>query len=148
MLRRWTALVIRHRGLVVASWLAVLLLGSLSSLGLSSLLSTSLSVPGSDSARADAILVNKFHQNIEGTFTVVLPFGTASNAQIAHFEAAIARAARSIPTGTVTEQKALAGILYARTDSTTRWSPDHPRSSTTSRPCWRATCVAARRSPS
>ena len=102
----------------MASWLAVLLLGSLSSLGLSSLLSTSLSVPGSDSARADAILVNKFHQNIEGTFTVVLPFGTASNAQIAHFEAAIARAARSIPTGTVTEQKALAGILYANVTTT------------------------------
>ena len=103
----------RRRNIVIGAWLIVIVLGLLASTGVSSLLSTSLSVPGTDSARADAILQKHFGENVEGTFTVVLPFGNASQRQIAGFEARIARAAASVPTGKVTQQKALFGVLYA-----------------------------------
>jgi RND superfamily putative drug exporter len=113
MLRRWTTLVIRHRGLVVGAWLALAIVGAFASTGLSALLSTSLSVPGTDSARADAILTSKFHQNVEGTFTVVLPFKTASTSQLAGYVVRLDKAVRSIPTATVTEHKAVGGVFYA-----------------------------------
>ena len=113
MLERWTRAVLHHRGLVIATWVAVVILGLLLVSRLSEHLTTSLVVPGSGSAQADAILTNHFGENIEGTFTVVLPFNKATASQIRVFESKIASAASAVPTGKVTQEKAVGGVLYA-----------------------------------
>ncbi len=104
---------IRHRVSVLGTWLVVAVLGALAATQLSSLLTTSLSVPGSDSARANQVLSRHFGENIEGTFTVVVEFHTANKTQIHSVEARIARAASELPSATITLQRALGGVLYA-----------------------------------
>ena len=113
MLARWTRFVIKWRVIVILAWVGVIVIGALSASRLSELLTTSLTVPGTSSAQANVILVRDFHENIEGTFTVVVPFSHASTVQIAALEAKIARAATSIPSASVSEQRAVAGIVYA-----------------------------------
>ena len=117
VLERWTRAVIKWRIVVISFWVAVVVVGALASSQLSSLLTTSLTVPGTSSAQADTILIHKFHENIEGTFTVVLDFHQATSAQIAHLEAEIARAALSVPTATVSEERAVTGVLYANVNT-------------------------------
>ncbi|HEX7404686.1 MAG TPA: MMPL family transporter, partial [Candidatus Nanopelagicaceae bacterium] len=76
-------------------------------------LTTSLAVPGSESAKADEILLDRFKENTEGTFTVLLNFKKASEVEISGFEAKIAAAASHIPTAKVTQQRAVGGVLFA-----------------------------------
>lgn len=66
MLDRWIHGVVRLRHVVCAVWVLAALIGVWSESGLSSLLTTPLAVPGSDSARADQILLRSFGQNVEG----------------------------------------------------------------------------------
>lgn len=113
MLERWTRLVIKRRIIVIVIWIIITILGGFSASRLSGLLSTSLSVPNTNSAQANAILIRNFHQNIEGTFTVVVPYKNATSAEIAGLEAKVKIAAGKIPTGTVSEERALGGLLYA-----------------------------------
>lgn len=112
MLERWTHGVIRHRSAVIAVWLVLVILGLLAGSKLNEHLTTSLTVPGTESAKADQILSEHFKENIEGTFTVILKFKNASNTEIAGFKAKIAAAATSIPTAKVMQQKALGGVLF------------------------------------
>ncbi len=113
MLDRWTRWVIRHRVGVVGAWTVVVVLGALAATQLSGLLTTSLSVPGSESAQANQILSRHFGENIEGTFTVVLDSKTASQSQLHSIETRIALAASDLPSATITQQRALGGVLYA-----------------------------------
>ena len=113
MLERWTRAVVRYRVVVIAAWVMVMILGLLSGFRLSGLLSTSLAVPGSGSAQANAILARHFGENVEGTFTVVLPFKQASVSQLRGLERRIADAATSVPGAKVTQEKAVGGVLYA-----------------------------------
>lgn len=113
MLERWTRAVIRHRKKVVSIWLIFIVLGAVASTKLSGHLTTSLTIPGSGSARASEILVEKFHENNEGTFTVFLNFKNASKPEIKLFESKIARAASELPTAQVTQQRVLSGALFA-----------------------------------
>jgi RND superfamily putative drug exporter len=98
---------------ITAGWLVLTILGLLAAANLSPLLTTSLSVPGSESAKADQILSRHFAENIEGTFTVVFKFKNASKSEIEEFKAKIKTASSVIPTATVTLEKALGGTLYA-----------------------------------
>jgi RND superfamily putative drug exporter len=98
---------------ITAGWLVVTIAGLIAASNLSPHLTTSLSVPGSESAKADQILSRHFQENIEGTFTVVFKFRNASKSEIEGFKAKIASATSTIPTATVTLQKALGGVLYA-----------------------------------
>ena len=113
MLERWTRLVIKRRIIVISIWVAIIVVGVFSASRLSGLLTTSLSVPGTSSNQANAILIRDFHENIEGTFTVVVPFTKATTPEIAALEARIHDAATKVPTGTVSEQRAIGGLLYA-----------------------------------
>jgi len=112
VLERWTRGVIRHRFAVIAVWSVLIILGLLAGSKLNEHLTTSLAVPGTESAKADQILSEHFKENIEGTFTVILKFKNASDAEIAGLKAKIAAAATSIPTAQVTQQKALGGVLF------------------------------------
>ena len=113
MLDKWTCTVVHHRGLVIVVWTVVVVLGLFSAARLPDLLTTSLVVPGSGSAQANAILATHFGENVEGTFAVVVPFKEASARQVAQLERQVAVAARTIPTGHVIEEKAYGGVLYA-----------------------------------
>ena len=117
MLGRWTRLVIKRRFVVLALWVLIALVGTFSGARLSGLLTTSLTVPGTNSAQANAILIHDFHENTEGTFTVVVPFTQATTKEITALEAKIKVAAAQIPTGTMSEERAIGGILYANVNT-------------------------------
>jgi RND superfamily putative drug exporter len=117
VLERWTRAVIKWRIVVIALWVAVMIVGALSATQLSGLLTTSLTVPGTSSAQADSILIHKFHENIEGTFTVVLPVKGSATQHIASLEKSIAKAASTVRTATVSEEREVDGILYANVNT-------------------------------
>lgn len=112
MLESWTAGVIRYRSPIIITWLALTLLGLLAGTKLNEHLTTSLAVPGTESAQADKILAEHFKENIEGTFTIILKFKNATRTDLSVMEEKIAMAASAIPTATVTQQRALDGVLF------------------------------------
>src|SRR5690348_13767869 len=67
LFERWTRLVLRRRLVVAAAWLLVLA----GSAAASAHFSSSYAVPGTESARASALLAHDFGERPEGTFTVV-----------------------------------------------------------------------------
>ena len=117
MLERWSRLVIKRRVVVISIWVAIIVVGAFSASRLSGLLTTSLSVPGTSSAQANAILIRDFHENIEGTFTVVVPFKSATTSEISALEAKIKVAATKVPTGTISEERAIGGLLYVNVNT-------------------------------
>ncbi len=112
MCERWTRAVIHYRGAVIAAWVVILIFGLFSGSRLSQHLTTSLAVPGSESAAAGAILSERFGESVEGTFTVVLPFNKATPAEIERYKEKIAAATSVVPTGKIIHAKAIAGVLY------------------------------------
>ncbi len=108
MLERWTRGVVRFRALVLAGWLAVLIVGAFASTRLSPLLANSFSVPGTDSERARQILQRRFGERPDGTFTVV--FRTHDKQGLA---GRVARAAHTVPTGRPGALHAAGGIVFA-----------------------------------
>ena len=113
MLESWTRAVIRHRVIVLGIWVILTSLGAFAGSKLEGHLTTSLSVPQSDSAKADQILTDRFHENIEGSFTIFFKFSSASKSQILGFKSKISAATQSIPGASVKTQKAIGGILFA-----------------------------------
>ncbi len=93
-------------------WVLITVFGILASFGLNSRLTTSVSIPHSASARADQVLLSQFHENIEGTFTIIYSFKQGSSTAIKGFESQIARSAKVIPSSSVTQEKALDGNLF------------------------------------
>ena len=113
MMQRWTRLVIRNRRATIAIWIAIAIAGAFASANIGQHLTTSLEVPGSQSAQADAILASHFGENTQGTFSVIYRYKTSTLVQIQGYKDAISEAARVIPGADVTVQKALGGVLFA-----------------------------------
>jgi len=101
VLDNWTRYVVKHRTFVFFIWLVLILLGVICGTKLNSHLTTSLSVPNTASAQADSVLVSKFNENVEGTFTVIYQFKNATSQAISDFESQIASASKSIPTSSI-----------------------------------------------
>jgi uncharacterized membrane protein YdfJ with MMPL/SSD domain len=70
-MRRVTELVVRHRRLVLLTWLVLFVLGGAAASNVGSLLSNRFSVPGSDAERGLTILRTQFHERSDGAFTLV-----------------------------------------------------------------------------
>ena len=113
MLARWTRAVTRWRVVVLVVWVAAGASGLLGYHQLTGRLTTSLAVPGTASARADALLRAHFHESIEGAFTVVV---RASGRAIARDEARLARAGASCGLHAV-EERGVGGLLVADLES-------------------------------
>lgn len=113
MLELWTRAVVRNRLAVIAIWISITITGSFASANLGEHLTTSLVVPGSQSASADAILAEHFAENTEGTFTVLYNFKNSTPAQIEGYKFSIISAAKVIPGSGVTQAKAMGGVLFA-----------------------------------
>jgi putative drug exporter of the RND superfamily len=112
LLERWTRAMIRFRFVVLGCWLVVAILGALSAMHLPALLSTSLSVPGTSSERADTALAQHFAENPEGTFTVVSRAGHTP-VRTAHFLAQqVAAAAAALPDARASRVQRGPGIVY------------------------------------
>jgi len=118
VLERWIRGVIRWRIFVIAGWVAILLLGALSVAKLPALLTTSLSVPGTSSAQANAILEHEFAENVEGSYTVVLPETSPTKAQLATLNTEFRAAARSVPGAQVIPIASTEGVLYGTLSTT------------------------------
>ncbi len=91
---------LRHRWLVVAVWAVVLVAGGYSNSKLSSLLSNTFTMPGTDSERARTILERHYGDRSDGAFTVVFKVRNAGDPALrARLQAALARAAKRVPSG-------------------------------------------------
>jgi uncharacterized membrane protein YdfJ with MMPL/SSD domain len=99
-LERWTRFVLRFRWPIVVGWLVVLLAGGYASSNLSSLLSNTFTMPGTDSERARAILERRYGDRSDGVFTAVFKVSNADDrATQVRLQAAVDRAAKQVPTG-------------------------------------------------
>ena len=113
MLGKWIRIAIRFRAPILAAWLIAIVLGVAASVGINDRLTTSLGVPGSESAQAEKLLANHFNENSEGTFTVFYKFKKATKPEIEGFKNSIARAVSIIPSAKVLQSRALGGTLFA-----------------------------------
>lgn len=111
-LERWTRAVIRFRFAVLGCWLVVAMLGAISALQLPALLTTSLSVPGTSSERADTTLAQHFAENPEGTFTIVSLAGHAPGRRAQLVAQGVAAAAATLPNAHAAPLQTGPGIVY------------------------------------
>lgn len=109
---------IRFRGFVVSIWIAFALFGFYASANINSLLTTSITVPGSESAEADQLVKSAFNENTEGAFIVFYEYDKkASKAEVAALESLISQAVSVIPGGHLVQIRSLNGVLYANIQS-------------------------------
>jgi RND superfamily putative drug exporter len=117
-LARWTLLVVRFRGPVLAAWLLLVAAGISLSLILPAHLATSFAVPGTDSARADTTLARGFGERAEGTFTVVFRVRHASEARVQQrLRARLERAAHALPGGRLGLFRSGVGVVYGELET-------------------------------
>jgi RND superfamily putative drug exporter len=99
-MERWTRTVLRFRWPVVVFWACVLLAGGYANSHLSSLLSNTFTVPGTDSERVRTILQRHFGDRSDGSYTVVFEVrGSATPALVARLQRRVDEAAHVVPTG-------------------------------------------------
>lgn len=116
MARRWVRLVLLHKRLVLALWLVLAALGAIGARALPTLLTTSLAVPGSQSAAADALLSHRFGANVEGAFVVVLEH-SPSAAELSSDNRRLRAAASVIASGVASRFATSDGAAYATVQS-------------------------------
>lgn len=104
---------LRHRLVVIAAWVLVLIAGVAASAALPGRLTALTSLPGSQSEQVNAVLASHFDENDDGAFTVLYRFTQATPAQIATMERSLVAAVAEVPTATVLQQRALGGTLFA-----------------------------------
>lgn len=110
---------IRNRSLVVTIWVALALFGFYANANINSLLTTSITVPGSQSARADELIKSAFEENTEGAFIVFYEYDKKSTkAEVEELKAKVIKAAEAIPTAHVVQNRALNGLLFANIQTT------------------------------
>lgn len=109
----WTKAIIKHRLAVVITWLILIVIGGFAATNLNQHLTTSLTVPNSESAKAQDILLENFGENLEGSFTIFYKFKEASDPEIADYKLKISEAVAEIPTARITQIRAISGVLFA-----------------------------------
>jgi RND superfamily putative drug exporter len=113
VLTKWTQAVIKHRIKVLTTWLTLIVIGGFAATNLNQHLTTSLTVPTSDSAKAQEILLENFGENLEGSFTIFYKFKQATEPEIIEYESKISNAVAEIPTARITQIRAVSGVLFA-----------------------------------
>ena len=68
----WTRTILRWRWAVLGVWLAAVVISGIAASGLADLLTNRFTLPGTDTARADAVLEDHFGQTSVGSFTIVV----------------------------------------------------------------------------
>ena len=96
---------LRHRRAVLATWATVLLLALAAAQRLPDLLTNHLTLPGTESQRAETILETHFNQRTVGSFMLVVRTPAEADALLPDVELAARRAVAQLPTGE------LAGVM-------------------------------------
>lgn len=96
---RLTQWMLRHRGMVVAVWVAAFLAAGWATTQLSDLLTNRFALPGTDAERAEKILEEGFGQRSVGSFTLVARSDGDAKAIVPQVAAAARRATAKLPTG-------------------------------------------------
>jgi uncharacterized membrane protein YdfJ with MMPL/SSD domain len=105
---------IRHRWIVLGSWLVIVAACGAASSGLSDLLTNRFTLPGTDTARAEDILEEHFNQKSTGTFTLVVQSDTRpAESLVPVVKQAAERASRELPTSKVASVEAVAPNLVS-----------------------------------
>jgi putative drug exporter of the RND superfamily len=99
MIERWTRWVLHHRKSVLATWIALFVIGGWAASGLSSLLTNRFTLPGTDAGRAETILHDHFGQKSTGSFTLVARTDGNAATIVPELRTAAMRAAKQVPTG-------------------------------------------------
>jgi RND superfamily putative drug exporter len=98
-MERWTRTIIRRRRIVLAAWLAIFAASLVAMSGLSDLLTNRFAMPGTDTAKAEAILEDHFGQKTTGSFTVVARTAPGeAQGLLPQVRDAAARASEELPT--------------------------------------------------
>jgi uncharacterized membrane protein YdfJ with MMPL/SSD domain len=119
VLERWVRIVLRFRFAVLVAWLVVLAAGVIAASQLPPLLSIAFDVPGTESAKAAAILERNFDERPDGSFTVVFRVKHPSDKRLqAQLRKRVETAAGQVPTGHAGKLRDGDGILYASIDTT------------------------------
>jgi uncharacterized membrane protein YdfJ with MMPL/SSD domain len=115
-MRASTAFVVRHRRLVLVSWLVLFVLGAAAAANVGSLLSNRFSVPGSDAEKGLTILRTRFHERSDGAFTIVVkPAAAGGRISAPAVAAAAQRGAGALKNGRPGPVlNAGGGVLYAQ----------------------------------
>lgn len=101
---------LRHRRLVLASWVVVFLVAGFASSKLNDLLTNRFTLPDTDTERAEQILESGFDQKSTGSFTLVARTEAGrAEALVPQVAAAARRAAAQLPTGEFVAAQAVAG---------------------------------------
>jgi RND superfamily putative drug exporter len=125
----WTRFVLRHRRSFLAFWIVAFLAGGFASTKLSSLLSNTFSVPGTDSEYVRQVLQKSYGDRSDGAFTLVFELPRSSAALLPgsplrlRLTAAVERAAATVPGGAPAQfsvARAPGGsvVVYGDIDST------------------------------
>jgi uncharacterized membrane protein YdfJ with MMPL/SSD domain len=113
-MRAVTKVVLRHKAVVLGTWLVLFVLGGYAASNLGSLLSNQFTVPGSESQRGLDVLRQRFHQRSDGAFTLVVQ-STGGPLNPFAVEAAAGRGAGQLTNGKAAPvQRAAPGVLYAQ----------------------------------
>ncbi|MBV9472796.1 MAG: MMPL family transporter, partial [Solirubrobacterales bacterium] len=116
-MRKSTELVLSHRRIVLALWLALFVLGGVGAANVGSLLSNQFSVPGSPSQNGLTLLHDRFHERSDGAFTLVAQ-STGGSLDMAAIEAAAQRGAAAVSGGKAGPAlRAGSGVAYVEIDT-------------------------------
>jgi len=110
--------VIRNRLLVVAVWVLLALFGFYANANINSLLTTSINVPGSESAKADKLIESAFGETTEGAFSIFYTYDKKlPKPEVAALQEKVNLAVATIPGLQVAQNRAINGVLYANIQS-------------------------------
>ena len=118
MLARITEFSTKSRVIVVIIWIAIIVSGVVTSNDLNSRLTTSLTVPNSESEKAEQILNSKFSENSESLITITFKFGTIPKAEIEILKSRTSEVVSDISGLSIVEQRAIGGTLFTIASST------------------------------
>jgi RND superfamily putative drug exporter len=123
-----TRAVLRRRRLVLVVWAAILASSLVASADLGDLLTNRLTLPGTDTHRAERILKERFRRTSNGSFVIVARRPAGASELLAEVRRAAARGVAEVPTGRLAEVTALSPDLVAATIATTLSPADAKRS--------------------
>ena len=112
MLQGVAVVAYRRSAPVLIAWIAISILGVAALLNVDSRLTAVTTVPGSPSAVADAQVQSAFGETFAGTFSVIYPFGQATESEIDEFKAAATVAVAQVPGLGIRQLRAIGGTLY------------------------------------
>ena len=109
---------IRNRSLVVAVWVLLALFGFYANANINSLLTTSISVPDSQSAKADEVIKSAFGETTEGAFSVFYQYyKKLPKSEVAALQERINQVVATLPELKIAQNRALNGVIYANIQS-------------------------------